>query len=238
MNNDTYNKAISVFGSDNKLDRIEKLNKSINDSLPCIGITYDGGTLIISHAWKGESKLMRKSDIKLIFKISDEVACGFAGRTADARKLVEDIQDIAIDDVKKYGGVEDADYIVKKISSNIEDINLEMIYRPVGVSLLVGGYDGRNESCLYCVQTNGNITSWNAYSIGKNSENMNQFLESNYEEDISYSEAFDLAIDCLDEFNDIETSENLQGVSVEEDSFERIPTDEFSNKLNSGDKNE
>lgn len=234
MSDRNYGQAISVLESDNKLSRIEKLNKSIDSSLPCLGITYNSGTLLMSHVWDTESELMNKSDLDFVFKISDEVGAGFAGRSADARKLINDIKDFAIDDIKKYGGVEDADYIVKQISGNIEDINLELIYRPMGVSLLIGGYDGRKKPCLYCVEPSGNITSWKAYTIGRNSSEMNAYLESKYDSDMSSDDAFDLAINCLDKYNDIKSPDDLQGVFIENDEYREIKTDDISEKLNSG----
>lgn len=233
-----FDKALSIFKSDNKLYDIEKARASVNKSLPSIGIRYDNGVLLISHTWESDSRLLDKNDVRHVQKLTDNVGATFAGTPSDGMRLIDELQDYVLEDYDKFEEVADIDFHIKKLSKQMEEMSLKMTTRIFGVEILVAGYDNRNEPLLYKIDPSGNISSWSAYSIGKYQSESLDNLEENYDESINLSDAISLAMESItiDENMNYEP-EDFQGCYIsEEDGYNRIETKTIADNLNTGDK--
>ncbi|MBT3474060.1 MAG: proteasome subunit alpha, partial [Thaumarchaeota archaeon] len=99
-----------------------------------------------------------------------------------------------------------------------------------GVSLIIGGIDPAGTN-LYMTDPSGSYISYNAISIGANSDVVNEFLEKNYKEDMSLDDAASLAIASI--YISSETKEGIEHikmskVSGEQGVFEFIKNEEIT----------
>lgn len=221
-------RALALFGSNDDLSTIEQVRNSIQKSLPAVGIEYNNGVLLMSHAWNQDTRLMKKNDIRHLRRLTDEAAVAFAGRSADGRKLINELREHAMEDYDEYDEIVDIKYHVEQISDQMVDFNLELISRPLGVELLVGGFDERGPA-LYDIEPDGTVTSWSAYAIGRNQSQMLELLEQSYEQSCSLSEAKDLAVECLN--NKDVSAKDIHACKIEESGFELIPDSEVRELL-------
>ena len=101
--------------------------------------------------------------------------------------------------------------------------------RPIGVSLIIGGIDPAGTN-LYMTDPSGSYISYDAISIGANSDAVNEFLEKNYKSDMTLDDATALAIASI--YISSETKEGIDHikmsrVSKEKEVFEFMQNDEI-----------
>lgn len=102
--------------------------------------------------------------------------------------------------------------------------------RPFGISTLMAGGDTKGNAKLYQTDPSGTFSAWKANAIGRNSKNLREFLEKNYEENLSEEKAIQLAMKALMEI--VESgSKNIevlvvgqggQPTSISDDKIEEI----------------
>ena len=63
--------------------------------------------------------------------------------------------------------------------------------------MFIAGYDRENQPKLFLTEPSGAFSQWKANAIGRNSKVMLDYLEANYHEDLSYSDALKLAVRTL-----------------------------------------
>ncbi len=102
--------------------------------------------------------------------------------------------------------------------------------RPIGVSLIIGGIDPAGTN-LYMTDPSGSYISFNAISIGANSDVVNEFLEKNYKEDMSLDDAASLAIAAI--YISSETKDGIEHIKMskisgEQGTFEFIGDEELT----------
>lgn len=236
MAENAKDRALALFGSSDDLSTIEQVRNSIRKSHPAVGIEYKNGVLLMTQAWNQDTKLMKKDDIKHLRRLTDEAAVVFAGRPADGRKLINELREYTMEDYSEFDEIVDIKYHVEQISDQMVEFSMELISRPLGVELLVGGFDEIGPS-LYDVEPDGTVTSWSAYAVGRNQSEMLELLEESYEHNCSLSEAKELAVECLTLGNEDIGSKDIHACRIEESGFERIPDSEFEELLvEEGDK--
>ena len=73
--------------------------------------------------------------------------------------------------------------------------------RPIGVSLIIGGVDSSG-STLYLTDPSGSYILYNAIAIGGNADVANDFLEKNYDKNMTFDDAMMLAISTIENSNE------------------------------------
>lgn len=226
MDENLKDRATALFGADNDMATIEKVRNSIKKSHPSIGIRYKHGVLLITQNWGSKTDLMDKDEIDYVKRLTDEAAVVHSGRSADGRKLVKDLRSYVMEDYDEYDCIDDLKYHVERLSQDIAGTSLELISRPFGAELLVGGYDGRGYPTLYDVEPDGTITSWHACAIGKNQDKIMDRLNDMYRSDLSSEEAKKVAIRCLNPDDNAEPRD-FQGCLIEQDGFNELTPADF-----------
>lgn len=96
----------------------------------------------------------------------------------------------------------------------------------MGISLLVGGVHN-GEPSLFETDPGGALFEWNAQVIGKDSEEVRNNLEEEWEEDLSKEDALQLAVDSIQLGEEDVDEKTLDLAYIEEDKgFERLSDDE------------
>ena len=68
--------------------------------------------------------------------------------------------------------------------------------RPNGVSMIIAGIDQKGES-IYVTDPSGTYVQFAAIAIGAGSDDVNEFLEKNYKDDLSLEDAASLVIAAI-----------------------------------------
>ena len=89
--------------------------------------------------------------------------------------------------------------------------------RPFGVALIIAGVD-RKGSQILTIDPSGTYVSYSAVAIGLGSDEVNDFLEKNYKDDISIDDAASLAIAAINLKSEEKTgTEHIKMSKVTED---------------------
>jgi len=107
-----------------------------------------------------------------------------------ARELAQVMQEYTISGIINIGGV-----------------------RPFGVSLLLASYDNDGPH-LYQIDPSGSYFGCKATAIGKNYQNMKNFLEKRYVENLSIEDAIHISILTLKETYDTEMNEKNISIGI------------------------
>lgn len=169
--------------------------QAVNKGAAIVGVK--GGSAVILGAEKrATAKLQDARTMKKLFKVDDHVVAAFAGLTADARILVNR----ARVECQSYRlGVEDApsvEYVARWIAKLQQRYTQRGGVRPFGVTALVAGFDD-GKPALFQTDPSGVCSAWKAAAAGKNEKFVREFLEKNYQPNLSDADAIRLCVKAL-----------------------------------------
>jgi 20S proteasome subunit alpha 4 len=96
--------------------------------------------------------------------------------------------------------VEDApsvEYVARYVARVQQKYTQRGGVRPFGISMLIAGCDSKGVPQLYLTEPSGIFSAWKANAIGRNADNIREFVEKNYAESLTEDEAVRLAIKAL-----------------------------------------
>ena len=96
----------------------------------------------------------------------------------------------------------------------------------MGVALIMGGVD-ENGISLFLTDPSGTYVPYSAVAIGGNSDEVTDFLEKNYKEEMSMDDAISLAISAINLKNDKNSTEDIKmsKIMLSTQIIEKIPSD-------------
>jgi proteasome alpha subunit len=150
----------------------------------------------------GSCQLAQFPGANKISEIDEHIIVTAAGIISDARVLIERARISAQQHRVTYGGASDTEAIVKDVADIKQQFTQYGGARPFGVSLMIGGYNGKPE--LYATEVTGNYLKYHAFAIGENDEILKNKLREEYRRDITCDEAVKLALKI---FKDLQSEE-------------------------------
>ena len=197
MREDTpaYDQAITVFSPDGRLYQVEYAREAVKRGATSLGLKFNEGVILIVEK-RFSSELVEESSIKKLFKIDHHIGCTSSGLVADTQVLVDYMRNVAQMNRIMYNEPITIPEMVKKLS------NLKRSYtqfggvRPFGVAFLVGGID-RNGIHLFETDVSGAFMVYDAGCIGQSSQEVNDFFESKYTENMDKDNAVKFALEAL-----------------------------------------
>jgi proteasome alpha subunit len=190
-----YDRAITVFSPDGRLFQVEYAKEAVKRGATAVGITAKDGVALV--AFKSvHSKLVITDSLKKIFEVDSHICVTESGLIADARRLVE----IARIDSQRHRITYNEGPSVDTIARSVGD--LMQVYtqyggiRPFGVSLLIAGVDHEGPK-LFEAEPSGAMTAYKADSIGVHKKEVDELLESKYDERLALHDAIHLAVEAL-----------------------------------------
>jgi len=103
--------------------------------------------------------------------------------------------------------------------------------RPNGVSLIIAGVDQKGES-IYVTDPSGTFVQYAAIAIGAGSDDVNTFLEKNYDSEMTLEDAAALAIAAInlkDEKKGEVENVKMAKVTTKDKGFEKISESDLKN---------
>jgi len=224
-----YDRAITVFSPDGRLYQVEYAIETVRRGTIAVGVKCKDGIII---AVEEKPRKLQISDIaQKVFQIDDHVGVAAAGYIPDARSQVDNARFFSQSNKMIYDEPVEVETIAKHLADQCQQYTQYAGVRPFGVSLILGGVVNKKPE-LYLTDPSGTYISYDAIAIGSGSDQVTDFLEKTYKNDLSLDEAAALATAAI-----YLSSEDKEGadhirmarINVETGLFEIVSKEEIAN---------
>ena len=185
-----YDRAITVFSPDGRLYQVEYAIETVKRGTIAVGIKCKEGIVIAVE--EKPRKLQISETAQKIFQIDDHVGVAAAGYIPDARSQVDNARFFSQSNKMIYDEPVDVETIAKHLADQCQQSTQYAGVRPFGVSLILGGVVNKTPQ-MYLTDPSGTYISYDAIAIGAGSEEVTDFLEKTYKNDLSLDDASALA---------------------------------------------
>ena len=185
-----YDRAITVFSPDGRLYQVEYAIETVKRGSIAVGIKCKDGIVIAVE--EKPRKLQISETAQKIFQIDDHVGVAAAGYIPDARSQVDNARFFSQSNKMIYDEPVEVETIAKHLADQCQQYTQYAGVRPYGVALILGGVVN-SKSELFLTDPSGTFLSYDAIAIGSGSEQVTDFLEKTYKDDMSLDEASSLA---------------------------------------------
>ena len=193
-----YDRAITVFSPDGRLFQVEYAIETVRRGALAVGVkTKDGVIIAVDEKTK---KLQITHTPQKLFQIDYHVGAAAAGYIPDARVQIDNARFFSQSNKLVYDEPVEIETVAKHLADQCQQYTQYGGARPIGVSLIIGGVDS-NGSTLYLTDPSGAYILYKAVAIGGNSDVANEFLEKNYNADMSLDDAMLLAVSTIQNSN-------------------------------------
>ena len=213
-----YDRAITVFSPDGRLFQVEYAIETVRRGALAVGIkTKDGIVIAVDEKTK---KLQISKKPQKLFQIDYHIGAAAAGYIPDARVQIDNARFFSQSNKLVYDEPVEVETVAKHLADQCQQYTQYGGARPIGVSLIIGGIDS-NGSVLYLTDPSGAYILYNAIAIGGNADAANEFLEKNYNENITFDDAMMLAISTIQNSNgDEDMIDHIKMSQIKSDSNE------------------
>jgi len=185
-----YDRAITVFSPDGRLYQVEYAIETVRRGTIAVGVKCKDGIVIAVE--EKPRKLQISETAQKIFQIDDHVGVAAAGYIPDARSQVDNARFFSQSNKMIYDEPVEVETIAKHLADQCQQFTQYAGVRPFGVALILGGVVNKIPQ-LYLTDPSGTYISYDAIAIGANSEQVTDFLEKTYKNDLSLDDASALA---------------------------------------------
>jgi len=186
-----YDRAITVFSPDGRLYQVEYAIETVRRGTIAVGVKCKDG---IVFAVEEKPRKLQISEIsQKIFQIDDHVGVAAAGYIPDARSQVDNARFFSQSNRMIYDEPVEVETIAKHLADQCQQFTQYAGVRPFGVALILGGVVNKI-SQLYLTDPSGTYISYDAIAIGASSDQVTDFLEKTYKNDLSLDDASALAV--------------------------------------------
>jgi len=185
-----YDRAITVFSPDGRLYQVEYAIETVRRGTIAVGVKCKDGIIIAVE--EKPRKLQISKTAQKIFQIDDHVGVAAAGYIPDARSQVDNARFFSQSNKMIYDESVEVETIAKHLADQCQQYTQYAGVRPYGVALILGGVVN-NTPQLYLTDPSGTYISYDAIAIGSGSDQVTDFLEKTYKDDLSLDDAAILA---------------------------------------------
>ncbi|MEJ2260142.1 MAG: archaeal proteasome endopeptidase complex subunit alpha [Nitrosopumilaceae archaeon] len=224
-----YDRAITVFSPDGRLYQVEYAIETVRRGTIAVGVKSKDGIVIAVE--EKPRKLQISDQAQKIFQIDDHVGVAAAGYIPDARSQVDNARFFSQSNKLIYDEPVEVETIAKHLADQSQQYTQYAGVRPFGVSLILGGVVNKTPQ-LYLTDPSGTYISYDAIAIGSGSDQVTDFLEKTYNENLSLDDAAALAVAAI-----YLSSEDKEGTShirmaqikTDTEAYEIISEDQINN---------
>ena len=185
-----YDRAITVFSPDGRLYQVEYAIETVKRGTIAVGVKCKEGIVIAVE--EKPRKLQISETAQKIFQIDDHVGVAAAGYIPDARSQVDNARFFSQSNKMIYDEPVEVEIIAKHLADQCQQFTQYAGVRPFGVALIIGGVVNKVPQ-MYLTDPSGTYISYDAIAIGAGSEEVTDFLEKTYKNDLSLDDASALA---------------------------------------------
>jgi len=185
-----YDRAITVFSPDGRLYQVEYAIETVRRGTIAVGIKSKEGIVIAVE--EKPRKLQISENAQKIFQVADHVGVAAAGYIPDARSQVDNARFFSQSNKLIYDEDVEVETVAKHLADQCQQFTQYAGVRPFGVALILGGIN-KNKPYLFLTDPSGTYISYDAVAIGSGSDQVTDFLEKTYKNDLSLDDASALA---------------------------------------------
>ena len=185
-----YDRAITVFSPDGRLYQVEYAIETVRRGTIAVGVKCKDGIVIAVE--ERPRKLQISHTAQKIFQIDDHVGVAAAGYIPDARSQVDNARFFSQSNKMIYDEPVEIETIAKHLADQSQQYTQYAGVRPYGVALILGGVVNKKPQ-LFLTDPSGTYISYDAIAIGSGSDQVTDFLEKTYKNDLSIDDASILA---------------------------------------------
>lgn len=227
-----YDRGITIFSPDGRLYQVEYAREAVKRGTPSIGVRTDGGIVLLVDK-RIRSPLVESSSIEKVHKADEHIGIASAGHVADARQLIDFARRTAQINRLRYGEPIGVETLTKDVTDHIQQYTQVGGARPFGVSLIIGGIENGTPR-LYETDPSGTPYEWKALAVGEDRNEIKDYLEEHYDEELDLAGGVELAFRALGSVNDDSLSAEKIGaatIDAETATFTQLSVDEIEDHL-------
>lgn len=190
-----YDRAITVFSPQGRLYQVEYALETVRSGSTAIAILCIEG-VVLTVEERMHTRLQNPNFSWKLFQIDEHIGAAAAGLNSDARVLVDNARVYAQVIRLSYDEEPTVEAIAKRIGDVMQLYTQHAGVRPFGTALLFGGVDKTGPRIFY-TEPSGLVLEYDAWALGRGADKVKEFLENNYQKNITLEEAVDLALKAL-----------------------------------------
>ena len=189
-----YDMTPTMYSPDGRIYQVEYAIETVKRGTLAIGVKGKDGVII---AVEEKPRALQVSEVpQKIFQVDEHIGVAAAGYIPDARVQVDNARYFSQSNKLTYDEPVDIETVAKHLADQNHQFTQYSGVRPFGVALIIAGID-RKGTNVYVIDPSGTYNSYSAIAIGTGSDEVNEFLEKNYKENITIEEAASLAIAAI-----------------------------------------
>ncbi|HSO25368.1 MAG TPA: archaeal proteasome endopeptidase complex subunit alpha [Methanobacteriaceae archaeon] len=227
-----YDRAITVFSPDGRLFQVEYAREAVKRGTTSLGVKSSEGIVLVVDK-RPTSKLVEPKSIEKIFQIDQHVGAATSGLVADARAIIEKARIEAQVNRITYNEPIRVETLSKKICDMKQMYTQHGGVRPFGSALIIGGVNGKG--CrLFETDPSGALIEYKATAIGAGRQVAMEEFEKKYEEDMTLTDAIELALDAVYEATEGKTtpeSAEIAVIDVKDKKYRKLSEEEIKDHV-------
>ena len=224
-----YDMTPTMYSPDGRIYQVEYAMETVKRGTLALGIKTKEGVIM---AVEEKPRALQTSNItQKIFQIDFHIGVAAAGYIPDARVQVDNARFFSQGNKMTYDEAVEVETVAKHLADQSHQFTQYSGVRPNGVALIIAGVDTKGES-IYLTDPSGTFIQYAAIAIGSGSDEVNSFLEKNYNFDMGLEDAASLAIAAInlktEEKNGVDHIK-MAKVTTKDKVFEKISESDIKN---------
>ena len=224
-----YDMTPTMYSPDGRIYQVEYAIETVKRGTLAIGVSSKEGVIM---AVEEKPRTLQTSNItQKIFQVDYHIGVAAAGYIPDARVQVDGARFFSQGNRMTYDESVEVATVAKHLADQAHQFTQYGGVRPNGVSMIIAGIDQKGES-IYVTDPSGTYIQFAAVAIGAGSDEVNEFLEKNYKEDMSLEDAASLAIAAINLKSEAKDGINhikMAKITSESKIFEKISESDLQN---------
>ena len=229
MSSRGYDMTPTMYSPDGRIYQVEYAMETVKRGTLALGIKTKEGVIM---AVEEKPRALQTANItQKIFQIDFHIGVAAAGYIPDARVQVENARLFSQGTKLTYDEAVEVETVAKHLADQSHQFTQYSGVRPNGVALIIAGVDMKGES-VYLTDPSGTFIQYAAVAIGAGSDEVNSFLEKNYDFDMGLEDAATLAIAAINikaEKKDGVDHIKMAKVTSKNKEFEKISESDIKN---------
>ncbi len=217
-----YDMTPTMYSPDGRIYQVEYAIETVKRGTLAIGISSKQGVIM---AVEEKPRTLQTSNVtQKIFQVDYHIGVAAAGYIPDARVQVDGARFFSQGNRMTYDESVEVATVAKHLADQAHQFTQYGGVRPNGVSMIIAGIDQKGES-IYVTDPSGTYIQFSAIAIGAGSDDVNEFLEKHYKDDLSIEDAASLAIAAINlkaDAKDVVNNIKMAKITTESKIFEKV----------------
>lgn len=224
-----YDMTPTMYSPDGRIYQVEYAIETVKRGTLAIGISSKQGVIM---AVEEKPRTLQTSNVtQKIFQVDYHIGVAAAGYIPDARVQVDGARFFSQGNRMTYDESVEVATVAKHLADQAHQFTQYGGVRPNGVSMIIAGIDQKGES-IYVTDPSGTYIQFSAIAIGAGSDDVNEFLEKHYKDDLSIEDAASLAIAAINlkaDAKDVVNNIKMAKITTESKIFEKVSESDLQN---------